>query len=42
MDLVIFIVIEEDTKKSYVAAAAPCIKVRRPIYGYIIFNAAFV
>lgn len=42
MDIVVFIVIEYDKGKSFVAAAAPCIKIRRPIYGYVIYNAAFV
>jgi hypothetical protein len=42
IDTVVFIIIESNNSESYVAAASPCIKTRRPIYGYIIFNAAFV
>jgi hypothetical protein len=42
MDLVIFILIENDKVLDYVSAAAPCVKVRRPIYGYIIFNSAHI
>ena len=42
MDLVIFILIENSVSLDYVSAAAPCIKIRRPTYGYIIFNSAYI
>ena len=34
--------IENSQQLDYVSAAAPCVKIRRPIYGYIIFNSAHV
>jgi len=42
IDLVVFIVVENNSADSYVAAASPCIKTRRPIYGYITFNTAYI
>lgn len=42
IDLVVFVMIENSQQLDYVSAAAPCVKVRRPIYGYIIFNSAHV
>ncbi len=42
IDITIFIVIENKSSESYVAAAAPCILIRWPTYGYVIFNAAYV
>lgn len=40
--MVVFIVIEHNIKETYVAAASPCIQTRRPIYGFITFNAAHI
>lgn len=42
MDLVVFVMVENSDNLDYVSAAAPCVKIRRPIYGYIIFNSAHI
>lgn len=41
-DMVIFLQIESDPSSTYVAAAAPCILRRWPIYGFIVFNSQYI
>ena len=40
--MVVFIIVEKSLMLDYVAAASPCVKVRRPIYAFLLYNSDHV
>lgn len=38
----VFIVLVSEKEEKYIASASPCVKARRPIYGFINFNTKYM